>query len=212
MLINLFLMVVILINTQQDIIPIHFDYMGNVDGWGSKWIYLLFAVIPFCVMAGAEIYWHKNSAASDEIEKKSFYQQLIPIFCWLFILLDWVFLIIALNPRTNDVRQKALLMISTGIAAIVLSNYMGKVRRNAWYGIRVPWTLMDDVVWDKTHRLGGYLGVVSGLLLVVGGILEVIFHFKWVFKVTMPIAAILFIVVPIGYSIFLYYWRRQTEA
>jgi uncharacterized membrane protein len=47
---------------------------------------------------------------------------------------------------------------------IVLGNFLGKIRRNFWLGIRTPWTLSSDIVWERTHRLGGWLFVASGLL------------------------------------------------
>lgn len=47
---------------------------------------------------------------------------------------------------------------------IVLGNYMGKLRRNFWVGIRTPWTLASSVVWERTHRLGSWLFVAAGLV------------------------------------------------
>lgn len=37
-------------------------------------------------------------------------------------------------------------------------------KRNYFIGIRTPWTLSSDAVWDKTHVLGGKLFKVSGIL------------------------------------------------
>jgi immunity protein, SdpI family len=50
---------------------------------------------------------------------------------------------------------------------IFLGNYMGKLRRNFWAGIRTPWTLTSDVVWERTHRLGGWFFVLAGLSGVI---------------------------------------------
>jgi uncharacterized membrane protein len=44
---------------------------------------------------------------------------------------------------------------------------MGKLRRNFWAGIRTPWTLASDVARELTHRLGGWLFVLTGLLGVI---------------------------------------------
>lgn len=43
-------------------------------------------------------------------------------------------------------------------------------RSNWFMGIRTPWTLSSDAVWRKTHRLGGYLMVGVGLLLIAAGL------------------------------------------
>ncbi len=47
---------------------------------------------------------------------------------------------------------------------IFIGNYLGKVRRNFWLGIRTPWTLASDVTWERTHRLGGWLFVAAGVI------------------------------------------------
>jgi uncharacterized membrane protein len=47
---------------------------------------------------------------------------------------------------------------------IFIGNFLGKVRRNFWAGIRTPWTLVSDTVWERTHRLGSWLFFAVGLL------------------------------------------------
>jgi uncharacterized membrane protein len=49
---------------------------------------------------------------------------------------------------------------------IVLGNYLGKVRRNFFIGIRTPWTLASEEVWARTHRFGGWVFVIAGVALV----------------------------------------------
>src|SRR5207244_876606 len=48
----------------------------------------------------------------------------------------------------------------------LMGNVLGKVRRNFWVGIRTPWTLSNDRVWNDTHRLAGRLFVGAALLCV----------------------------------------------
>lgn len=50
-----------------------------------------------------------------------------------------------------------------GIMMIGLGNVMPKLPRNGLIGIRTPWTLADPVVWERTHRLAGYLLTAAGL-------------------------------------------------
>jgi len=45
---------------------------------------------------------------------------------------------------------------------------IGRARRNWFIGIRTPWTLSSDVVWDKTHRRGAKLFMISGIIAVFG--------------------------------------------
>jgi uncharacterized membrane protein len=50
-----------------------------------------------------------------------------------------------------------------------LGNLLPKVPKNFFIGIKTPWTLSNEKVWDRTHRLGGILFVLGGLLLMLKG-------------------------------------------
>ncbi|MGB7439253.1 MAG: SdpI family protein [Candidatus Acidiferrum sp.] len=55
----------------------------------------------------------------------------------------------------------------------LLGNLMGKVRRNFYLGIRTPWALANERVWNATHRFAAktlVVGGVLGLLLTAAGI------------------------------------------
>lgn len=64
----------------------------------------------------------------------------------------------------NSTRISSLFM---GIIFIITGNYMPKFRRNGTIGIRTPWTIGNDEVWYKTHRIGGKLTVLCGVVLIV---------------------------------------------
>ena len=55
-----------------------------------------------------------------------------------------------------------------GILFYLLGVLIGKARRNYFVGIRTPWTLQDERVWNETHQLGAKVFKVSGLLALVG--------------------------------------------
>lgn len=57
-----------------------------------------------------------------------------------------------------------LVLIGVGVLFIVLGNYMPKIKPNYFIGIRTPWTLESEAVWNKTHRLGGKVFIVMGIL------------------------------------------------
>lgn len=47
---------------------------------------------------------------------------------------------------------------------IVIGNSLGRVRPNFFVGIRTPWTLADDGVWRRTHRVGARALVGAGVV------------------------------------------------
>jgi uncharacterized membrane protein len=57
--------------------------------------------------------------------------------------------------------------IGVGLLITIMGNYMGKVRQTWIFGIRTPWTLSDEEVWDKTHRFGGWSFFLAGVLMMV---------------------------------------------
>lgn len=50
-----------------------------------------------------------------------------------------------------------------GALLVALGNVLPKLPRNGLIGIRTPWTMADPAVWERTHRLGGYLVTIAGL-------------------------------------------------
>jgi uncharacterized membrane protein len=60
---------------------------------------------------------------------------------------------------------------AAGLVFVVLGNFMGKLTRNFFLGIRTPWTLASEEVWLRTHRLAGKLFVLAGLALMAIGVM-----------------------------------------
>jgi uncharacterized membrane protein len=79
----------------------------------------------------------------------------------------------------------------------LLGNVMGKVRKNFYIGIRVPWTLASDRVWNDTHRLAAWLMVAGGIL----GFLAVIAGLPILLAIGVMVVTFL---IPVIYSFFHY--------
>jgi len=57
------------------------------------------------------------------------------------------------------------LFVKAGVAVLltIIGNFMGQFRHNYFVGIKTPWTLANEEVWQRTHRLGGRIWVLCGL-------------------------------------------------
>ena len=98
-----------------------------------------------------------------------------------------------------------LLPVFVGVMFIVIGNYMPKTTRNRQMGIKLRWTMGNDENWQKTHRLGGRLQVVCGVLMLI----SVLFPVE--VTIGMLVAAIILSVgVPMVYSYMLY--RKHKAA
>jgi uncharacterized membrane protein len=58
-----------------------------------------------------------------------------------------------------------------GLLFMVLGNQMGRLKPNWFAGIRTPWTLSDPENWRRTHRFGGKVFFVAGLLIAASSLL-----------------------------------------
>jgi uncharacterized membrane protein len=68
------------------------------------------------------------------------------------------------------VAMERVLPIGMGALFAVIGNLLPRARPNWFVGIRTPWTLSSDRVWEKTHRFGGRVFVASGILMLVAGL------------------------------------------
>jgi uncharacterized membrane protein len=78
-------------------------------------------------------------------------------------------LTLAWNLGFTGFRMSAALLPAMGLLFIFIGALLRRVRRNFFIGIRTPWTLSSDRVWERTHSLGSKLFIASGCLALLGG-------------------------------------------
>jgi len=162
---GMFIMVAIALPQAPDSIPIHWNAAGEPDGYAGKvfgllimplitlGIYASIFVLPLIDPKGKnyERFWNVFLIIRTII--------ILPLVCGHTIIFFWAIGI--------EISVNTILPMVIGFMLIVLGNYMGKLRPTWFVGIRTPWTLSSEESWNKTHRLGGWLFVVSGLALVI---------------------------------------------
>jgi uncharacterized membrane protein len=111
-----------------------------------------------------------------------------------FIVLLWFAIVPALNiAETISSNLNELILISFGLILIIWSNMFPKLKPNSFIGIRTYSTLKNKKIWRKTHRLAGYLGVISGIVIIVFAIITYLLSLSTVLSVI--IGLLIFIVV-----------------
>jgi uncharacterized membrane protein len=102
-------------------------------------------------------------------------------------------------------QMSSALLPALGLLFMFVGYLLRKAKRNFFIGIRTPWTLSSDTVWDKTHQLGSTLFMLSGALAVLGSLIGGVSAFLFIF---IPLlGSTLFLVV---YSYVLY--RNETRS
>jgi len=76
-------------------------------------------------------------------------------------------LTLAWNLGHTGIRMSVAMIPAMGLLFILIGLMIRKAKRNYFIGIRTPWTLANDVVWEKTHRLGSKLFIAAGILTLL---------------------------------------------
>jgi uncharacterized membrane protein len=175
-----------------DKLPIHFDINSNPNGYGSKLVYILLPVVLY--MLPLVLPFIDPRKKNYEIFSSTYFK--LRIILGMFI---GIFTIAVVYNTLHGIETMGLFIpISVCLIFTLLGNYMGNIRPNYFVGIKVPWTLNNDVVWIKTHKLAGKLWFWGGL---TG--LAALFFIKN--PVIVILSILIFItVVPIIYSYIIY--------
>lgn len=148
-----------------DPMPVHWDIHGQVDGYGSRIVGAF--LNPLIMLAIALLI-----PVLPKIDPRGkSYDKFMPTYFTMMnatITLLFVIHIVALGSAMGlNIPILRLIPAAFGSLFIVLGNLLPRVRPNWMVGIRTPWTLSSDRVWERTHRVGGYLMMGAGVILVV---------------------------------------------
>lgn len=156
-------------NYLPESIPMHFDIAGNVDRYGGKiQIFIAPLIILFMIII-AEV--ARNVDPKRNSYNKFNKQYYMIYFLVALLMLGVQLYTLAFSFNTNVVNISLLMPFATGLLFTLIGNAMPKFKQNFYAGIRTSWTLSDEEVWVKTHRLGGKVWFVGGILMMISSIL-----------------------------------------
>ncbi|MFT3678394.1 MAG: SdpI family protein [Chitinophagaceae bacterium] len=147
-------------------VPMHFDFQGNPDRFGSK-TELVTMVIIFTVMAAAiHLFFpliYKIDPKKSAPENKA---RLKKLGFAITLLLSFISFFIIYSSRSGSISLNANLLVAVlGAFWCILGNYMFNLKPNYFAGMRLPWTLHDEENWKETHRLAGKLWFAGGIVI-----------------------------------------------
>ena len=143
-----------------DSIPRHWDIHGMPNGYSPKWtLYFGPALMAAIMLVTWKLPWLSPKSYAVEGFRKT-YLQVMLITLGMFAYCDGVILWIGVDHSLNVMRA-----IGAGLCLlfILVGNLLGKVRRNFFIGVRTPWALANERVWNAAHRLAAKTFVLSGL-------------------------------------------------
>jgi uncharacterized membrane protein len=144
-------------------IPVHFNAHGDPDGFMPKAPGLvLMPLIGAAVILTLAFAPRFAPDRAGLAESAAAYGVALIGVAAMFLVAEAAIAMRAMDPDFDVIRW---LFLAIGILFVVTGNLLGKIRHNALFGIRTPWTLKDKRVWDKTHRFTGRLMVLGGVAL-----------------------------------------------
>ena len=188
-------------------IPTHWNINGQVDAYGSKhWAAFLMPAF----MAGMLVLFYFLPALSPKhFEVDAFRPTYLYIMFVITALFAYLHLLILYAVWKSVAAKESFDLSRPMIAGIflmyaLLGNVLGKVRKNFYIGVRVPWTLASDRVWNDTHRLAAWIMVAAGVL----GFLMTLFGVPLVYSFVLLVGSAF---VPIIYS-FVHYKALERRG
>jgi uncharacterized membrane protein len=171
---------VVLWNKLPDLMASHWNANNQVDGYISKfWGVFLMPVITLGMMVFFLIIPMIDPLKANIAQFRDVFNLFIALVV-AFILYIYI-LSLRWNLGYTDFKMSQAMLPALGILFFFVGYMMRRAKRNFFIGIRTPWTLSSDRVWDETHRLGSLLFMISGVLAFLGSFLGGMIAFWFLF-------------------------------
>ena len=148
----------------------HWNAMGEADGHMSKFWGLFLMPIISMAMALLFLAIPKIDPLKENVKKFRKYFDAFIILILLFLF--YLYLLTILWNRGARFNFIFALVPSFTVLFYYLGVLTEHAEKNWFIGIRTPWTMSSETVWEKTHKLGGRLFKLSALIALAGMFFE----------------------------------------
>ncbi len=191
-------------NQLPDRMASHWNVNDQVDGYMSKfWGVFLMPLITLGMLALFLVVPNIDPLKANIAQFRETFNLFIVLIVAFMLYIHGLTLAWSIGYR--DFKMSAAMLPFLGVLFIFTGYMLRKAKRNFFIGIRTPWTLSSDSVWDKTHQLGSLLFILSGTLAIAGSFFGGMAAF-WLMFIPL-IGSAVFLVI---YSFVLY--QHETKA
>lgn len=183
-----------------EVIPIHWNASGEIDGWGPRSQAFILAAVCLGVSLLLRFLPLLDPKRNSYRQFSRGYFAVRLVCAAFFCLMQGVTLASAFHPAALPIDR--LTFGGMGLVFCVMGNFMPKFKHNYFCGIRTPWSLASEENWWRTHRLAGLFWFWGGLAIAVLAV------FLGGTALTLAAVVVLSVVglVPVVYS----WWLWQT--
>jgi uncharacterized membrane protein len=181
-------------------VPVHWNLEGQPDRYGSPFEGALLVPVIATVILALLVYLPRLDPRRANYG--SFRGAYVALATGIVVFMVGIQALLGSQYLGARVDVGRLVPLAVGIAFAGIGLVLPRLRPNWFAGIRTPWTLEDDRVWEVTHRFAGRLFVVAGVLATGAGL---VVPSRWlVFVLIVPI-----LVATLGSVVYSYVaWRR----
>ena len=155
-------------NDLPDLVPTHFNIQGEADDWGPKWVNaIMFPAIGLATYLS--LIFLPFIDPKKRIESRQKPIAAIRVLLSLFMVGLYAF--IMAKSLGSEINFGSYLNAGIGLLILILGNYMASLKQNYFIGVKTPWTLENEEVWKRTHRLTAKIWTVGGLILIISSLL-----------------------------------------
>ena len=142
----------------------HWSVSGEPNGFSSRlWGAWMLPVIMAAVWLIMRAIPHIDPRKANYEKFSGMYDALVILILAFMLAMHIVLLMVATGA---PIRMEQVVMPSVGVFIAIMGILIPRAHPNWFVGIRTPWTLTSDLSWERTHKIGGTLFVILGVLMV----------------------------------------------
>jgi uncharacterized membrane protein len=188
---------VIIYPSLPDQVPSHWNFQGEVDAYSSRefgafmlpllniGLYLMMLFMPLI------------DPKRDNYARFAGAYRLLRFA--LVIFMTVIYAITILSAFGYQINTGLVVKAFVALLFMLIGNFMGQMRHNYFVGIKNPWTLANEEVWQRTHRFSGKLWVIGGLITLLLAPVQALWGVYLFF-----IVIVILVVLPMVYSYLLF--------
>lgn len=185
-------------------VPIHWNMRGDPDKFANR--LLAVCVMPPVILLIAlllRVLPRLDPRRENYPKFQDSYDMVVNATLTLVLLVHFMMLGGSLGmPIFEGVR---IIIAAAGVLLVIIGNVLPKTRPNWVFGLRTPWTVNNDRVWERSNRVGGYMLAAAGLLVIAGAFLPTPFNL-----IMLVVTAIIAALIALAYSY--YVWKSEGHS
>jgi uncharacterized membrane protein len=165
--------------------------------------------LPVIILISALIY-RKQLEQNKTVQPNKKIENILFPFLFIFMMfISWIPAYIGFQydlPANEplEISFELILLAPIGLLFIVLGKSMKELQQNRWVGIRTPWTLRNERVWQQTHAFGARYSLLGGIIIVLGSVVGYFMNTFWISIGSMLVGVIIAAFIPVIYSYIIY--------